>query len=243
MKDSGSQVNKNRAQRATKLIIFSILMVLTSGLLLIVSGTPLFHFDPFDSPAVNQVLNYQLSALPMVSLALLLTFLFAGNVRLGYLSPNRRGTMEPVFGRFGGGRWESDALPIALIMVAIVAVAAFFQVLPSGFSFHWVYIVLTIPFAAMNAFTEEVIFRLPYVTMSANDTSSGVYGLAMGSIVFGGFHVWGVVPNGILGGAMSGILGFFLAKSIYETKGFFWAFTIHFMLNIATMLFVLNQAF
>lgn len=41
---------------------------------------------------------------------------------------------------------------------------------------------------------------------------------------------------------MSAALGFFLATSIQETKGFFWAFTIHFMLNLVGMALVLNQA-
>lgn len=230
-----------RRKRALKLCTFSLLMLLTTGLLLAVSRTPLFRFSPFESDVVNRTLNYQLSALPVAGLALLLTFLFAGNTRLGYLNLNRRGQMRPVFRRVIGERWETDGWFLGLIMVVIVGIVTFVQLLPSGYTFQWVYVALIVPFAAVNAFTEEAIFRLPYVTMGDNDTSSRTYGLAMGSIVFGMIHFWGVAPNGFVGALMSAWLGFFLAKSIQETKGFYWAFMIHFMLNLAGMAFVLNQ--
>ena len=129
--------------RAARLLVFSVLMVLTSGLLFCASRAPLFEFTPFGS----------------------------------------------------------DLVP----------------------------------------FTEEAIFRLPYVTMGANDTASRTYGLLMGSLVFGIFHYWGIAPNGVAGALMSAFLGFFLAKSIQETKGFFWAFTIHFGLNVAGMSLILNS--
>lgn len=231
-----------RSARVAKLGIFSVLMVLTGGLLFVVSSRPLFGFSPFESDVVNHVLNYQLSALPVAGLALVLTFAFAGRVRLGYLNANRRGEMRPVFGRSDGGRWETDGWVIGLIMAAIVGIVTFFQFLPAGFAFHWIYVALIVPFAAMNAFTEETVFRLPYVTMGDNDTNSRVYGLVMGSVVFGVLHFWGVAPNGFLGAIMAAFVGYFLAKSIQETRGFYWAFMIHFMLNLATMLFVLNQA-
>ncbi|WP_191906659.1 CPBP family intramembrane glutamic endopeptidase [Microbacterium lushaniae] len=217
-------------------------MLLVTALLALVSSTPLFRFAPFESDVVNRMLNYQLSALPVAGLALLLTFACAGRIRLGYLNLNRRGEMRPVFGRSGGGRWETDAWFIGSVMVAIVAVVTFFQLLPGGFTFHWVHVALIVPFAVMNAFTEEAIFRLPYVTMGDNDTNSRAYGLVMGSIVFGFIHFWGVAPNGFVGAIMSAALGFFLAKSIQETRGFFWAFMIHFTLNLAGMTFILNRS-
>lgn len=227
--------------RAARLSVFSLLMVLTAALLFVVSGTPLFRFSPFESPLVNRMLNYQLSALPVAGLALLLTFAFAGRIRLGYLNLRRTGPMRPLVGRSGGGRWESDAWVLGLVMTAVVGVATFVQVHPAGFTFHWAYVALVVPFAAMNAFTEEAVFRLPYVTMGDDHTGSRVYGLAMGSLVFGVFHFWGVAPNGLVGALMSAFLGFVLAKSIQETTGFFWAFSLHFMLNLAGMLLLLNR--
>jgi hypothetical protein len=225
-----------------KLTVFSVLMVLTAGLTSVVASTPLFRFTPFDSPIANGMLNYQLSALPVAGLALLLTFLFAGRVRLGYLNFKRIGEMRPFFAQSGGGRWESDGWYLGLIMVAIVGVVTFFQFLPGGFMFHWVSVALVVPFAAMNAFIEETIFRLPYVTMGDNDTNSRLYGLIMASGVFGVMHFWGAAPTGFIGAIMSAFLGFVLAKSMQETRGFYWAFMIHFMLDLVVVLFILNQA-
>jgi hypothetical protein len=231
-----------RIKQVVKLTVFSIVMFAPIALLSVVVDTPLFGFSPFESAFVNGMLNYQLSALLVAGLALLLTFVFARKVRLRYLSMNRTGAMRPFFANRAGGRWESDGWFLGLIMVAIVGLVTFFQFLPAGFAFTWVHVLLVIPFAAMNAFTEEAIFRLPYVTMGANETNSRIYGLVMGSLVFGVLHYWGAAPNGLLGAIMSTILGFVLAKSIQETRGFFWAFTIHFMLDLPILLFILNQA-
>jgi hypothetical protein len=40
------------------------------------------------------------------------------------------------------------------------------------------------------------------------------------------------MPSGVIGVIMAGILGYVLAKSMYETNGFFWAWLIHFIQDI-----------
>lgn len=101
---------------------------------------------------------------------------------------------------------------------------------------------MVIPLAASNAFVEEVIFRLSFVTIGANETNSNANGIIMGSVKFGLFHYIGVFPNGIIGAIMSAYLGYFLARSIQETKGFYWAFMIHFLLDVFFLFFILNVA-
>ncbi|GAK11078.1 protease [Geomicrobium sp. JCM 19039] len=123
-----------------------------------------------------------------------------------------------------------------------MGVVAFLQTYAVGFDFSLVALLMVIPLAATNAFIEEVIFRLPYVTMGDNETNSSVYGLIMGSAIFGIIHYWGVAPNGIFGVLISAYLGYFLAKSIQETKGFYWAFMIHFMLDVVILIFIFNVA-
>ncbi|GAA3017731.1 CPBP family intramembrane glutamic endopeptidase [Microbacterium aurantiacum] len=227
--------------RIAKLVAFSLVIILLAGLLFVIADRPFIVLRPFDNEIANGMLSYQVSALPVAGLALLVTWVFAGRVRLRYLNPRRTGEMRPLLGSSAGGRWESDGWVLGLIMVGIVAAVTFFQFQPGGFTFHWAAIVLAVPLAAMNAFTEESVFRLPFVTMGDNDTGSRTYGLVMSAIVFGGFHYWGVAPNGILGVVMSTFLGFILAKSMQETRGFFWAFMIHFALDVPILIFVLNQ--
>jgi hypothetical protein len=40
------------------------------------------------------------------------------------------------------------------------------------------------------------------------------------------------MPSGIIGATMAGVLGLVLAKSLYETNGFFWAWSIHFLQDV-----------
>ena len=41
------------------------------------------------------------------------------------------------------------------------------------------------------------------------------------ALVFGGVHYFGIAPSGVAGAIMAAFIGWFLAKSINETKGFF----------------------
>lgn len=60
--------------------------------------------------------------------------------------------------------------------------------------------------------------------------------------IFGVAHYRGV-PFGVPGVFLAGVLGFVLAKSVYETGGFFWAWTIHFVQDviIITTLFMMHK--
>jgi membrane protease YdiL (CAAX protease family) len=59
--------------------------------------------------------------------------------------------------------------------------------------------------------------------------------------IFGLAHVNGM-PSGIIGMSLAGILGFVLAKSVYETNGFFWAWIIHFLQDVVIIgsLYLMN---
>jgi hypothetical protein len=54
---------------------------------------------------------------------------------------------------------------------------------------------------------------------------------------FGIGHYYGV-PYGIIGVLMAGILGWLLGKSMLETKGFFWAWFIHFLQDVMIFSFM-----
>ena len=55
--------------------------------------------------------------------------------------------------------------------------------------------------------------------------------ILLSAIIFGLVH-FGGMPHGIIGMLMAGFLGWFLAKSIVETEGIFWAWLIHFIQDI-----------
>ncbi|MDG7001290.1 MAG: CPBP family intramembrane metalloprotease [Nitrososphaerota archaeon] len=58
---------------------------------------------------------------------------------------------------------------------------------------------------------------------------------------FGLGHFYGM-PNGIPGVELASFLGWFLGKSLLETKGFFWAWTIHFVQDVFIFTFLAMAA-
>jgi hypothetical protein len=50
-------------------------------------------------------------------------------------------------------------------------------------------------------------------------------------------HFYGV-PSGILGCIMAFIPGWLMGKSMLETCGFFWAWVIHFCMDVAIFVFI-----
>ncbi len=87
-----------------------------------------------------------------------------------------------------------------------------------------------IVFSLMNSFTEEMITRFSVVALL-----DGVIPLAyvylVSALVFGSVHYFGT-PGKIPGVLLAGFLGWFLAKSIGETQGIFWAWFIHFLQDV-----------
>lgn len=89
--------------------------------------------------------------------------------------------------------------------------------------------------AAINAFNEE--FSLRAAPLSELWKVIGKkQSLLITTVYFGLGHFYGV-PSGIIGVILSAFLGWFLGKSLLETKGFFWAWFIHFLPDIVIFTF------
>jgi membrane protease YdiL (CAAX protease family) len=85
-------------------------------------------------------------------------------------------------------------------------------------------------FSLTNSFGEEMIFRLGIVS-PLKGLIAPMTIFFISAVLFGIPHFAGM-PNGIIGASLAGILGFVLAKSMYETNGFFWAWLIHFLQDL-----------
>ncbi len=84
--------------------------------------------------------------------------------------------------------------------------------------------------AAMNGFNEE--FTLRAAPLSELVPALGKdQALMLTTYFFGIGHFYGV-PPGLIGVALAGFLGWFLGKSIIETRGFAWAWLIHFIQDV-----------
>jgi hypothetical protein len=107
---------------------------------------------------------------------------------------------------------------LSLLLSSQPSLSTFVQALPL--------IPVAILIAAINAFNEE--FRLRAAPLSTLCPAVGTQNsLWITTVFFGLGHFYGV-PPGVLGVLLSSFLGWFVGKSLLETKGFFWAWLSHF---------------
>lgn len=84
--------------------------------------------------------------------------------------------------------------------------------------------------ALVNSFCEGVVYR-----SSILGTMKGVlpkhFVLLVAAIFFGIAHYYGA-PSGVIGVVMSGVLGWYMCRAMYETRGFAAAWFIHFIQDV-----------
>ncbi len=90
--------------------------------------------------------------------------------------------------------------------------------------------------AGMNAFSEELCYRSALLAALEKPLGSR-NAVWMAAVFFGIGHYYGV-PYGILGVLMATFLGWMLGKAMVETRGFFWAWWIHFLQDVAIFFFM-----
>jgi len=225
-------------------IIFSIILTfIATAFLFVFMKSPLFNIQVFDKEILNFYANYEFSTLIVSSTLLLALYLLSDKLRLGYFNLRKvDGAVNPVplLGIKPGERWKTIGVSIGLIITIVTGIVVYFQVVPqNGLTFRFFpEVPLILLFALMNSFTEEVIFRLSYTTIVANENGNPRISEFLSAAVFGGVHYFGIAPSGIAGALMAAFIGWFLAKSINETKGFFWAWVIHFAQDVVILFFL-----
>ncbi len=90
--------------------------------------------------------------------------------------------------------------------------------------------------AAMNAFGEEMTYRAPLLA-TLEGTVGSRQALWIAALFFGIEHYYGV-PYGVVGVLLASFLGMILSKAMVETRGFFWAWFIHFLQDVAIFAFM-----
>jgi hypothetical protein len=90
--------------------------------------------------------------------------------------------------------------------------------------------------AVVNAFTEEMTIKASFLSLLEN-VAGKQQSLLLMAAYFGILHFYGV-PYGITGVIMATFLGWFLGKSMLETRGLFWAWFIHFWQDVLIFIFM-----
>ncbi len=90
--------------------------------------------------------------------------------------------------------------------------------------------------AALNAFNEEMTYKASFLSV-LEEPLGRHQALWLMAAYFGIGHFYGV-PYGIIGVLMAGFLGWFLGKSMLETRGLAWAWIIHFFQDVLIFAFL-----
>lgn len=129
--------------------------------------------------------------------------------------------------------WKHFGRNFAIIITAVTAFIVFIQVVKQG-NVNWSswlkYLHFILLFSLINSFVEEVITRFG-VVVSLKDVLSDKIIPFVSAAIFGTIHFWGT-PGGVFGILFAGFLGWFLSKSIIETRGIYWAWLIHFLQDV-----------
>lgn len=217
---------------ATALIIISIAIVSIFQLNTIVSRV---HIKLSDNEYLNNHAKYQAALLLLSFVVLFLVYIQNHqNFWLLFTSGNLSAHVEPVrwFGIGENKTWIFAGLYLSAIITlgTLSFVYIQFRKLKVHFKELLPYMFWIIIFSLTNSFSEEAIFRLGVI--------SPLYGLLgtsdiilISAVLFGLAH-FGGMPHGLIGMLMAGFLGWFLAKSVIETEGIFWAWLIHFIQDV-----------
>ena len=174
----------------------------------------------------------------------ILLFLFASNRKWNqfYLTKgNIHAKVEPtkLLGIKKPESWLKIALIFAIVFVAGITLflLGFNNFKFGDFKTNFSTIPIAILIALLNGFNEEFTLRAAPLG-ELNPTIGKTSSLLITTLYFGLGHYYGM-PSGIIGVLLSAFLGWFLGKSIMETKGIAIAWLVHFLTDIPIFLFFL----
>jgi membrane protease YdiL (CAAX protease family) len=201
---------------------------------------------PGVTPVGSKLVRYQLYAWGVALIVMALTLMTHRESALRYLRLNRfAGDMAPVRWLLikQGENWRRQGWQFAIMLTLVTAAVISQQIPVENFTTKNLFAVLPMAFALAlsNSLVEELIFRHSIVSAFDNHRLKKYAPLVSGAI-FGCAHYFGA-PGGFIGVLMAGFLGWLLAKSMQETGGIFWAWSIHACLDVVIFSAMLLQAF
>ena len=221
-------------------ITLSIVGLMTAAIIYLM-GNSLFTVNWFSTNYLNRTMAYQASTLALSLVIVLVTAFQTGFQSLRLLSVKRidgKVLSEPWIGitKRNKDSWKKLGRNMAIVISIVTAVAIYFQVIQKGViqTLTLASFLSIILFALTNSFVEETTYRHTFASIVEYHGLSPYISKALSALIFGGFHYLGT-PGKIPGVLLAGFLGWFLSKSVHETKGFFWAWLIHFVQDVIIM--------
>lgn len=191
-------------------------------------------FSVSQNDYLNFQFNYQFLLLLISLLSLTVTyFLNKKNLELLYIWRHFTTAKElKLFGIKANDSWLKTGISLTIFISLATATFMYFQLKQSQVNWDllksgifWILL-----FSLTNSFGEEMIFRIDIVS-PLKGLLQPMTIFIISAILYVLPHMAGM-PSGLIGATMAGILGLILAKSLYETNGFFWAWIIHFLKDV-----------
>ncbi|MEZ5107286.1 MAG: CPBP family intramembrane glutamic endopeptidase [Draconibacterium sp.] len=192
-------------------------------------------FDVSQNEYVNFQFNYQFVLLLVTILSLSANyFLNRGNF-LNYFSFGNISVPAQelkLFGIKANDSWLKTGISLSIFISLATATFMYFQLKQAQVNWALLQggILWILLFSLTNSYGEEMIYRMGIVS-PLKGLLQPMTIFIISAILFGIPHLAGM-PSGLIGATMAGLLGLVLAKSLYETNGFFWAWFIHFLQDV-----------
>ncbi len=226
---------------ATHVGITIVVVGLMIASIIYLMSNSLFAVTRFGTNYLNRVFSYQVTTLALSLVIILIIALLTRFQSLRLLSVTRiDGEVhpEPWIGISTRNKdtWKTLGRNMAIVISVVTAIVIYFQVYRNGViqSLTLGSFLLILVYALTNSFVEEVTFRHTFASIVEYHNLNPYLSKALSALIFGGVHYLGT-PGKIPGVLLAGFLGWFLSKSIHETKGFFWAWLIHFLQDVIIM--------
>jgi membrane protease YdiL (CAAX protease family) len=158
-------------------------------------------------------------------------FLRVGNLR----APTQP---EPVLGMRRSVRWSHFGGAMLLLFGVALPLFLYFTVQPNfaRLAHVWDFAPWILATAVLNAANEEFNFRSVFLAR-LNAIISPREAVVVTAVFFGLGHYYGQ-PSGPVGVVMAAFAGWIWGKSMIETRGFVWAFSIHMVQDIVIFAFL-----
>jgi hypothetical protein len=220
------------------LLLFVVLLL--TILLLEGIGFPLVRETPLWTETVTQswmseAVGNQVLRLG-VSLAVLAILFLAGFQREDFFLVKGRVDAQTdsvrAIGVKEGESWRKTGRNFSLIVVVVTFLVLVFTARPETIALAKLapLIPVVLLAAAMNSFNEELPYRASLLSQ-LTEKIGNQHALLMTAASFGLVHFYGT-PSGVIGVLLAGFIGWFLGASMLDTGGFWWAWFIHFLLDV-----------
>lgn len=191
------------------------------------------------SPTSNSFINLQIKYQPILLIVAFVVILVSYKIspvnfktffRFGDI--NASAIKLSIFGIKEGESWLKIGITLTMFITLATSIFMYLGLKQMGANIKDAlpFIPLILLFSISNSFSEEMIFRFGVINNTFNSIDVK-YIIFFSAILFGLPHFKGA-PGGPIGVLMSALLGWVLAKSMLETKGFFWPWLIHFIQDV-----------